>query len=71
MSTAPQSLIGRASTPKRRPKKAVKIRQKCPKSSHPLPALDRHRNNVQISLCEQREKDSELEHLLGTLLRSA
>ena len=28
MSTAPQSLIGRASTPKRRPKKAVKIRQK-------------------------------------------
>ena len=28
MSTAPQSLIGRGSTPKRRPKKAVKIRQK-------------------------------------------
>ena len=28
MSTAPQSLIGRAFTPKRRPKKAVKIRQK-------------------------------------------
>ena len=33
MFTAPQSLIGRASTPKRRPKKAVKIRQKSTPSS--------------------------------------
>ena len=63
------------STPKRSPKNAAKMQQnmqqKCPKSSHPLPAMDRHRNNFQISMCEQREKDRELEHQLSTLLRSA
>ena len=38
------------------PENAANMQQKCPKSSHPLSATDRHGNNVKISMCEQRER---------------
>ena len=48
-----------------------KKQQTCPAPSHPLSATDRHRNNVQTSMCEQREKDRKLKHQVSILLRSA
>ena len=54
MSTAPQSLIGRASTPKRRPTKAVKIRQ----NIHTIITVVSHvklEKIVQVSKCELHE----------------
>ena len=56
MSTAPQSLIGRASTPKRRPKKAGKIRQKNPRHHHRSQSREARENRPVVQVRTARSK---------------